>query len=313
MILLLLVSCKEGYHTPKEISEIEMDVEVKRFDQDFYKTDIDSFDKLKKEYPYFVPRNFIDVDSLWRAKKLDTLEVELLEESSKVFPDFKDEEADLELLFKHIKYYFPEFEIPEVVALTSKVKYRSKILLQKNILLIAIDTYLGENHKFYEGIPKYIASNLKKEQLVSDIADVYAKRYITSNNKRTYVEQMVSFGKELYLKDLFMPFKPEASRIGYSEKQLAWAKVNESEIWSYFVDKELLFSTDTSLSNRFIAQAPFSKFYLELDNQSPGMLGRYIGWQIVRSFMKKNDVSLQKLATIDEQELFKKSKYKPAK
>ena len=186
-------------------------------------------------------------------------------------------------------------------------------MITKNILLIAIDTYLGENHKFYEGIPKYIASNLKKEQLVSDIADVYAKRYITSNNKRTYVEQMVSFGKELYLKDLFMPFKPEASRIGYSEKQLAWAKVNESEIWSYFVDKELLFSTDTSLSNRFIAQAPFSKFYLELDNQSPGMLGRYIGWQIVRSFMKKNDVSLQKLATIDEQELFKKSKYKPAK
>ena len=245
MILLLLVSCKEEYQIPKEISEIEMNVEVRRFDQDFHKTDVASFDKLKTKYPYFVPRSFMNVDSLWRVKKLDTLEVELLEESSRVFPDFKNEETDLELLFKHIKYYYPEFENPEVVALTSKVKYRSKILLQKNILLIAIDTYLGEDHKFYEGIPKYIAANLKKEQLVSDIAEVYAKRYIASNKKRTYVEQMVSFGKELYLKDLFMPFKSEASRIGYSEEQLAWAKANESEIWSYFVDRDLLLKPPT--------------------------------------------------------------------
>ena len=94
---------------------------------------------------------------------------------------------------------------------------------------------------------------------------------------------------------------------------MAWAKANEAELWSYFVDRDLLFSTDTSLSKRFIAEAPFSKFYLELDNESPGMLGRYLGWQIVRAYMEKNDVSLRDLATIDGQELFKKSKYKPVK
>jgi len=311
--LLLLISCSEEYKTPSEIAEIEMDVSVRRFDQDFYNTDIASFENLKKEYPYFAPRNFMNIDSLWAVKKQDTLEIELLEESSKVFPDFQAEEADLELLFKHIKYYYPEFENPEVVTYVSGVKHRSKITLQSNILLIAIDTYLGSDHKFYEGISKYISANLKKEQLVSDVADVYAKRYITSKKKRSYMEQMVSFGKELYLKDLFMPFKSEASRIGYSEEQLGWAKANEDEIWGYFVERDLLFSTDTSLSNRFIAQAPFSKFYLELDNESPGMLGRYLGWQIVKQFMEKNDVSLRELATIDGQELFKKSKYKPAK
>ena len=84
-----------------------------------------------------------------------------------------------------------------------------------------------------------------------------------------------------------MPFKSEASRIGYSDEELAWAKANEAELWSYFVDRDLLFSTDTSLSKRFIAQAPFSKFYLELDSESPGMLGRYLGWQIVRVIYEK--------------------------
>lgn len=312
-LFVALVSCDKTYKTPEVIAGIKMDVTVKRFDQDFYNTKDDSFEELKKEYPYFVPRNFVNVDSLWAAKRRDTIQIELLEEASKTFPDLIDEEADLELLFKHIKHYYPEFETPEIVALTPGVKYRSKVLLQNNILLIGIDCYLGANHRFYQDIPLYVAANLKKEQLVSDVAAIYANKYIVQGRQRSFIDQIVTFGKKLYLKDLFMPFKSEASRIGYSDEELAWAKANEAELWSYFVDRDLLFSTDTSLSKRFIAEAPFSKFYLELDNESPGMLGRYLGWQIVRAYMEKNDVSLRDLATIDGQELFKKSKYKPAK
>jgi len=312
-LFLVLISCEKTYETPKEIAEIKMDIAVKRFDQDFYNTNGDSFEKLKKEYPYFVPRSIANVDSLWAAKRRDTIEIELLEESSKILPNLNEEEVDLELLFKHIKHYYPEFEKPEIVALTTRVKYRSRVLLQNNILLVGIDCYLGADHKFYQDIPMYVSSNLKREQLISDVAEIYANKYIVQGRQRRFIDQIVTFGKKLYLKDLFMPFKPEASRIGYSEEELVWAKANESEIWSYFVDRDLLFSTDTSLSSRFIAQAPFSKFYLELDNESPGMLGRYLGWQIVRAYMEKNDVSLRDLATIDGQELFKKSKYKPAK
>ena len=307
-----LISCSnEEYNTPEEISNIEMDVKVKRFDKDFFNADISSFGSLKEKYPYFIPRNGANVDSLWTIKKIDTLEQELLEESLKVFPEFNEQTTELNLLFQHIKYNFPEFEAPEVVTSTSMVSYRDKILLQNNILLIAVDTYLGADHKFYEGIPSYISTNLRKEQLISDVAEVYAKKYIQNGNQRSLINQMVYFGKQLYLKDKFMPFQSEALRIGYSDIQLEWSKANESEIWSYFVEKDLLFSTDTELSARFIAPAPFSKFYLELDSESPGMLGRYIGWQIVRSFMKKNDVSLRELATMDGKELFEKSKYKP--
>jgi hypothetical protein len=75
----------------------------------------------------------------------------------------------------------------------------------------------------------------------------------------------------------------------------------------------LLFSTDIQLNKRFLDTAPFSKFYMEQDNLSPGSVGVWVGWQIVRSYMKHNDVSLQKLLTINELDLFKKSKYKPRK
>ncbi len=84
-------------------------------------------------------------------------------------------------------------------------------------------------------------------------------------------------------------------------------------MWRYFIEKELLYSTDPKLGARFITPAPFSKFYLEIDNESPGMLGRYLGWKIVRAYMEKNDTDVQRLMITDAEEIFTNSKYKPKK
>jgi hypothetical protein len=67
------------------------------------------------------------------------------------------------------------------------------------------------------------------------------------------------------------------------------------------------------LNQRFIEVAPFSKFYMNQDELSPGRIGVWMGWQIVNSYMKHNDVSLQELLKIDEDIIFTKSKYKPKK
>jgi uncharacterized protein YjaZ len=59
--------------------------------------------------------------------------------------------------------------------------------------------------------------------------------------------------------------------------------------------------------------APFSRFNLELDSESPGALGQYIGWQIVRSYMENNPSSLLQMLQMNAQTLFNKAKYKPKK
>ena len=66
----------------------------------------------------------------------------------------------------------------------------------------------------------------------------------------------------------------------------------------------MLYSTDQKLAPRFINPAPFSKFYLEIDNDSPGQVGAWIGWQIVRSYMKNNDVSIEELLKTNAKEIF---------
>ena len=168
------------------------------------------------------------------------------------------------------------------------------------------------NHKFYE-FPKYLKQNFEERQMMPDIVTSFSLGKIPTAKEKTLLAEMIYYGKQLYLKDQLLPEYNDAEKIGYQPAQITWCQENESYIWRYFIEKELLYSTDSKLPNRFTNLAPFSKFYLEIDNESPGRVGQWIGWQIVRSFMQNNEVSLQDMLKMDAKELFEKSKYKPKK
>lgn len=311
VLILLVSSCGETDKTEEEIDKIAIDLQISRFDQEFANARAEDIPKLKAEYPYLFPAQF--PDSVWVAKLTDTLQIELSEEVAKTFGNFEQESADLESLFKHIKYYFPETETPQVVTLTSDVRHESRIILVDSLLLIGLDNYLGEDHHFYEGMQRYIASSLDKKFLTSDVASAFAKKVLSYPRNRTLLSRMVYYGKELYLKDKLIPSVTDAQKIGYSEEEMEWAKTNEEQMWTYFVERELLYDTDTSLDRKFLDPAPFSKFGLELDNESPARLGRYMGWQIVRAFMEKTDTDLKQMLRLPADEILKQSNYKPKK
>ncbi|SDL63663.1 protein involved in gliding motility GldB [Salinimicrobium catena] len=310
-VFLILISCVEEDQTEKEIAQIPVELEVTRFDERFAMATEDSLENLKKEFPYLFPKRF--PDSVWVEKMTDTIQLELNEAVASEFPDLKDTREELERLFQHIKYYFPASELPEVVTLTSDVDYRNQVIWTNEVLLIALDTYLGEDHELYVGIEQYISKNLNKGQIVVDVAGAFAETELKRPSSRSFLASMIYYGKILYLKDKLVPFKTKAERMGYSEKELEWAQANEDQIWRYFVEKELLYSSDQQLGPRFLFPAPFSKFYLELDNEAPARLGQYIGWQIVRQYMSKNEVSLKEMLHADEETIFKQSNYKPSK
>ena len=180
-------------------------------------------------------------------------------------------------------------------------------------MLIALDNYLGPDHEFYSSFYGYIKQNLDKNQLLPDLATAYAEQLIHQSKRSIFLDELIYFGKQLYLKDVWIPFKENHEKIGYTIDQYQWAEANEFYIWQYFVEKELLYDTDKKLVSRFISPAPFSRFNLELDSESPGRVGQYIGWQIVKSYMKNNPTSLSKMLQMDALEIFKNAKFKPKK
>jgi len=311
-LVLLNFSCSNTDKNEAEIAKINTNINIERFDILFANTDANKLPELKKAYPFMFSKKF--KDSFWLAKVSDSLQKLKFKEVDKTFKNFNETEQQIESLFNHLKFYFPEFKIPRVITATNDVDYRFKTIVTDTITIVALDNYLGSNHEFYSNIPRYITTNLKKDQIVVDLATEYAKKYIFQPQNKTFLDEMIYFGKQLYFKDVIIPFKAEEYRIGYTKEQLDWANTNESDIWRYFVENELLFSTDSKLPSRFINPAPFSKFYLEgIDAESPGRLGQYIGWQIVKAYMQQNKVSLKKMLITNPQDIYNNTKYKPKK
>ncbi len=312
ILFCFLYSCKNESKAEKEIAEIPISIEIERFDQLFASLTEENLPNLKANYQFLFSKKY--ADTTWINKSKDTIQLELNREVANAFSDLSKEKEYLHKLFQHIKFYFPEIKEPRVVTITSDVDYRNKVVLSKGLIIIALDTYLGKDHHFYEGIQKYIKQNFERNQILPDVASMYAKNLVGPIRDRTFLGNLVSFGKELYLKDLFIPDFEDAQKMGYSESQYQWVVANESEIWRYFIDRQLLYSTDSDLLPRFLYPGPFSKFYLEeIDKEAPDRVGQYIGWRIVASYMKNNNVSLRQLLLADAETIFNNSKYKPAK
>lgn len=310
VIFLFVLSCDKKSKVENEVTAISLDLNVTRFDKIFFETQPEDLEKVKKEFPYFFPDGI--EDSVWLSKMQDPLWQELYAEVQKKYGDFDPVKNEVETLFKHIKYYFPKTKTPKVITIISEMDYKSKAIYADSLVVISLELYLGKNHKFYQ-FPNYLKQNFEQRQIAPDIVSSFAGLKISTVVEKDLLSQMIYHGKQLYLKDLLLPDYTDAEKMGYSPKQIAWCQENESYMWRYFIEKEMLYSNDQKLIARFINPAPFSKFYLEIDNESPGQVGAWIGWQMVLSFMQNNDMPLENLLKTDAKEIFLKSKYKPKK
>lgn len=311
IVLFCFLSCNKSEKNQIDVSKVNVDFSIQRFDVDFYTSNKEHLPKLKDKYPYFFPKQITDSISL--SKMLNKDEQELFKESQKIYKNISPLKNQLESLFKHVKYYFPKFTSPKVVTMLSNIDYESRVIYADSLLLISLDVYLGEKHPFYADYPKYIKTNNTSSHIIVDVANSIINKQITFSKDRSFIGKMIQEGKKMYLLDAYLPDINDVEKIGFEDDKMNWIKANEEQIWSYFIERKLLFSTDTRLNKRFLEVAPFSKFYLEQDNLSPGRVGVWVGWQIVRSYMKHNNVSLQELLKINATDLFKKSKYKPRK
>lgn len=212
LVILLLLACDRQSETEKQIEKVPVDLEISRFDQEFAAATPQDLPKLKNKYPFLFPEQY--PDSVWLAKLQDTIQLELNTEVAKAFPDFSLEEDKLHALFQHVKYYFPQFQVPEVITITSEVDYKNKALYTGDYLFIALDTYLGEDHQFYIGIQDYLKKNFRKAQILPDAANEIAETLVPRADSRTFLSHMLYYGKLLYLKQLFIPAESDAEKNG---------------------------------------------------------------------------------------------------
>lgn len=310
VLSLFTISCGKKSKVEQAVDEMPLELKVERFDKDFFETKPQDLSMLKQQYPFFFPSG--NDDQIWIEKMQNPQWRELYDEVQKKFGNFDTEKEKIQTLFKHIKYYFPETNTPKVITVISEMDYQNKVIYADSLVIISLELYLGKNHKFYQ-FPDYLKQNFEPAQILPDMAEAFSIRKVTPPTDNTLLSQMVYAGKELYLKDLLLPEYSDADKMGYTPEQITWCSENEGYMWRYFIENSLLYDGDQKLIPRFINPAPFSKFYLEIDNESPGRVGAWLGWQIVRAYMENNTVSIQDMLKTEAKEIFEKSKYKPKK
>lgn len=301
-------SCKKK-DVKIDVSQISINTNLERFEVAYYNSNIDDFEKLKEKYPYFFPGEHND--SYWVFKKNDSLSQVIYQETQEVFGDFKKEHGDIENLFKHVKYHYPKFKEPRLITLISNFDLENQVIYADSLLLISIDTYLGKDKMYYNNYPEYLKNNFEKSSITNHIATAIAYKVVPDIPYRMFIERMIAAGKQKYAMQQFLPEKTESEIMNYTQSKLDWANDEEEEVWKFFIEKEYLYDTNRDLKKRFIDPAPFSKFYLLSDAESPGQIGIWIGYQIVKAFMKNNAVSLPEMMDTQPIDIFKKSKYKP--
>ena len=308
---LLFLSCDKQSKIESAVEKIPVTMKVHRFEQAFFDAKPEELAKVKVAYPDFFPVG--TPDNVWIDKMQNQQWRELYSEVEKKYKNFGAEQTDIEDLFKHIKYYFPTVITPQIYTAIGEMDYLNKAIYANDKLVIALELYLGKDHKFYSEFPAYLRQNFEQRQMLPDVVSSFSYGILPAPKDKELLSLMINSGKELYLKDVLLPDYTDAERIGYSEDQIKWCAENEDYMWQFFVSNKLLFSTDSRLPNRFINLAPFSKFYLEIDNETPGRVGQWLGWQIVRSYMQNNEVTVTQLLKMDAKDIFEKSKYKPKK
>ena len=330
LLFIIIISSCTDRNIPN-VSGIKVDLQLQRFDKDFFSVDTNQIDKslqqLHQKYPSFLQDFVFNILAL-PAQPDSSLVVEqevkafirsyisLKTSSDQLFTDLNATEKDIRKGLQFVKYYFPSYKLPaKLITFIGPINSYGNILTT-DALAVGLQLYMGKDFSLYQSeagqelYPAYISRRFDKEYIpVNCIKTIIDDIFPDNNAGRPLVEQMVQAGKRLYALDQLMPAASDTIKTGYTQKQLEGCYANEGTILSFFVQNDLLFTADPSLTKDYMNDAPQTQAF---GKDSPGFIGQFTGWQIVKKWMAKNEkVSLNQLLQTNPKTIFDQAKYKP--
>jgi hypothetical protein len=327
LMVLNLASCKKNHYNVN-ISNIKVNIEIKRLEKDLFSLNPNEINSnvasLKKKYDGFLQLfsyvinsgNINDSsfgDFLVRFCT-DKQNNEVYDLTIKKYPDVKQIETNLQTAFRYYRYYFPQRYVPAVY--TCITGFNNSIITGDSALGVSLDRYLGADCKYYPmlEIYKYMAEKMTPENIVPDCIygwgssewDFPSLKYKDDN----VLTEIIHNGKLKYFEKCMLPETGDGIIFGFNGDQIKFCRNNESQMWQYLIEHDLLFKTDQFTIRKLVGEAPFTSFF---SNESPGKASVWIGFRIVESYMQKNPgVKLEDLMSDTRvQALLEKAKYNP--
>jgi len=321
-----------------DVSHIKTSINLIRFDKMLFELDtndmVQSFQSLSEKQPYFTELFFTRILPVKRLG--DTTDFylnnikgflqdpgiqQLYDTTQIVFGDLTPIKAQFDEAFNYYQYYFPERNVPDIYSCITEYGFGTILFPDQNnkdALAISLDMYLGADYPYRLYNPNnttfsaYNTRSFNREHMVKKACDALIADIILEQKGTRLIDYMIHNGKKLYLLDLLLPYAPDSIKMEYSSNQMNWINddLNEREIWKLFLEDELLYSTDNRKIQKLVNPSPHSP---GMPPEAPGRTANWLGWQMVKGFMKRHpDTTIKELIAFeDAQELMNLSKYKP--
>lgn len=308
-----------------DVSDIEANVQVERFDRDFYSCSkaisFSSVAPLVEKYSGFFDAYNAYVISCGSYSDLayyDCLKVFFSDYSvvmaydavEKEFENCDDVQETINDGFRHLLYYYPEEKLPRVV--TFIAGFNQSIVLMDGYVGVGLEKYLGTECPLYDmlQVPDFAKAEMQRKRIPIDImAEWFRDRYPYDPETENLANKMIYNGMQLYFLEAMFPNMTEADRLTYTEDDLRYCDYYESEIWTSLVENEYLFTTDSFEIKKFTENAPFTS---QFGADCPARVVNWIGLQIVKSYVKNNNVKLlDLLSETNYQKILNMSEYSP--
>lgn len=305
--ILGFVSC-ESNPLDVDVSDIEVDMKVDRMEEELFDVSQDYMVKNESLWQkYGMLYDAFMVDMLGEVSPQNpqapmSLEgfvqhpdmQEIYSDIESKFGDFDSYEMKIEESFKYYKYYFPDSIVPDLVTFYSN--FNSNVFPYYNRIGIGLDMYLGADHELVKSLPndifpQYIKDKMNSEYMVADVMKAWLmNRFFEElHSGDDFLSSIITLGKIMYLLDAMMPFEDDYVKFGCTPEQMEWCRFHEKNIWNTIVDEQVLYSKDKAVILQYVSDGPFTK---GMPHESPGRVGVWLGWQIVRDYVEQNELSV---------------------
>ncbi len=333
--ILLFFACNNRSNGP-DVSGIKMDIKIERFDQHFFSIDTLAPEKslaaLQSKYASLMPVYLGNILGLNEStlKQGTSLFIRLnkfiSDSVNKTFNQTNDLKKDFENAFRHVKYYLPDYKVPRIITIIGPIDLLAKTasgdftpnFLGPDLLGISLQFYLGKNFSLYQDdyfttnvAPQYRSRRFEKKYIVADAMKLVADDIFPDGSRgKGLIEQMIEKGKQWWLLDKFLPSTADSVKTGFTGNQLNWCNEYEGLIWNNILTNEKdIFTNDPATIQNYIGEAPFTQ---TMPQASPGNIGQWVGWQIVKKFVEKNStLTISEVMKTEARKILEEAKYKP--
>ncbi|MDO1446806.1 gliding motility lipoprotein GldB [Rhodocytophaga aerolata] len=316
LVFALFTSCTTQSEKEIDVSQVNIDVTFERLEQKLFSAkstgEIKSFlqeNKLVAEY--FLPFPEGTPDSAKVTKLFQLIQNEglqkLYQESQQKFGNLSNLQNQFVTAFKHIKHYYPEFKTPAVQTIVTG--FGRDLLVTDSVIVIGLDYFIGDKASFRPDAPTYILRTFQPEYIVPKVILLLSQQYNQVNPQdKSLLSDMIYYGKSYEFTSYMLPQVNDSLLLEYTAEQMTQSDENRDVIWGHFVEKKLLYETSYFTKTRYVDPRPYTA---EIGAKAPGAIGRWLGWEIVKAYMREQKIPLQKLMKTDNaQTIFVQSKYK---